>query len=70
MAEYRLTNKAIEDLTKIWDYTFDTWSAKQADKYYLFLLNACQDIADNPNLGKNYAKVKKELFGFKTNLLR
>ena len=34
MAEYKLTNKAVEDLSKIWDYTFEVWSEKQADKYY------------------------------------
>ncbi|PIX07572.1 MAG: type II toxin-antitoxin system RelE/ParE family toxin, partial [Flavobacteriales bacterium CG_4_8_14_3_um_filter_35_10] len=26
MAEYKLTNKAVEDLSKIWDYTFEVWS--------------------------------------------
>ena len=34
MAEYKLTNKAVEDLSKIWDYTFEVWSENQADKYY------------------------------------
>ena len=26
MAQYKLTNKAVDDLTKIWNYTFDTTS--------------------------------------------
>ncbi len=34
MAKYKLTNKAVEDLSKIWDYTFEVWSEQQADKYY------------------------------------
>ena len=34
MANYNLTNKAVEDLEKIWDYTFQKWSEQQADKYY------------------------------------
>jgi len=67
MAKYNLTNKAVEDLTIIWDYTFDKWSEKQADKYYELLLDSCQDIANNPDLGKNYSGVKNELFGLKTN---
>jgi toxin ParE1/3/4 len=67
MAKYNLTNKAVEDLTIIWEYTFDKWSEKQADKYYELLLVSCQDIANNPDLGKNYTGVKNELFGLKTN---
>lgn len=52
MAKYELTNKAVEDLTKVWDYTFDKWSEKQADKYYEMLLECCQHIADDPSIGK------------------
>jgi toxin ParE1/3/4 len=33
MAAYKLTNKAVEDLSEIWDYTFEVRSEKQADKY-------------------------------------
>ena len=38
MAKYLLTNKAVEDLADIWNYTFDVWSEKQADAYYNMLL--------------------------------
>ena len=65
MAKYKLTNKAVEDLTKIWNYTFDKWSEKQADKYYEMILGNCQLIAENPNIGKNYEGIKAELFGLK-----
>lgn len=41
MAKYELTNEAVEDLGKIWDYTFDNWSEKQADSYYEMLLENC-----------------------------
>lgn len=34
MCNYFLTKKAIEDLSKIWDYIFEVWSESQADKYY------------------------------------
>jgi toxin ParE1/3/4 len=33
MAKVILRKKAIDDLNDIWDYTFEKWSAKQADKY-------------------------------------
>ena len=64
---YKLTNKAVDDLTKIWNYSVEKWSELQADKYYLLLLNSCQSIADNPELGKNYFGIKTDLFGLKTN---
>ena len=67
MAKYELTNKAVQDLNNIWDYTFETWSEYQADKYYEMLLSSCQDIADNPELGKNYTGITSKLFGLKAN---
>ena len=67
MPAYKLTNEAVEDLTNIWDYTFDQWFEKQADKYYEMLLENCQRIGDDPNIGKNYAGIRDELFGLKTN---
>lgn len=67
MSKYKLTNKAIEDLNAIWNYTFDKWSEKQADKYYFILLENCQNLADQPNLGRTYNDIKKELLGFKVN---
>lgn len=67
MAEFKLTNKAVEDLSKIWDYTFEVWSEKQADKYYEFLVFNCQKIAHNPSLGKNYDGIALDLRGIKAN---
>lgn len=67
MAKYNLTNRAVEDLADIWDYTFDQWSEKQADTYYKMLIDNCKRIADNPNLGKNYTGITENLFGLRTN---
>ncbi|MFD2697767.1 type II toxin-antitoxin system RelE/ParE family toxin [Mesonia sediminis] len=67
MAKYELTNKAVADLNGIWEYTVENWSENQADKYYDMLLDICQDIADNPELGKNYNEIKSDLFGLKAN---
>lgn len=67
MAKYRFTNKAVEDLSDIWNYTFDAWSERQADQYYQMLVNFCQDLADNPTLGKKYEKVSESLYGFVAN---
>ena len=67
MPEHRLTNNAIEDLSKIREYTFEIWSEKQADNYYDNLISNYQEIADNPELGKNYQGISNTLFGVKTN---
>jgi len=65
MAKYILTNKAVEDLSNIWNYTFDTWSENQADKYYHMLLDNCQMIVERPNIGNNYDNILNQLFGHK-----
>ena len=67
MAEYKLTNKAVADLSKIWEYTFEIWSEKQADKYYDGLISNCEEIAENPDLGKSYEGILKQLLGIKSN---
>lgn len=66
MAKYELTNKAVEDLAGIWEYTIEKWSEKQADKYYNLLLDKFQDIANKPELGRNYEGITNDLFGLKT----
>ncbi len=51
MGNYKFTNKAVDDLARIWNYTFDKWSEDQADRYYFMLLENCQEAACNPDLG-------------------
>ena len=65
MANFRLTNKAVEDLAEIWNYTINTWSENQADHYYQMLIDSCQDIATGRVIGKNYEGVFKWLLGIK-----
>src|ERR1043165_3302083 len=65
MAKFILTNKAVEDLSAIWNYTFEAWSEKQADKYYYMLLDFCQDLADGKIAGKHYPEVHEEISGVK-----
>lgn len=66
MANFKLTRKAVEDLSEIWDYTFENWSEHQADKYYRLLLENCQKIAENSYLGKDYSGIIKGIMGFRT----
>lgn len=67
MAKYKLTNKAVEDLAKIWEYTLEEWSEQQADNYYKMLISNCEEIANSPNLGKTYDEVTEGLFGMRAN---
>ena len=66
MAKYSLTNKAVEDLAKIWNYSFEEWSEQQADTYYEMLIASCQEIAENLSLGKTYNGITAHLLGLRT----
>ena len=65
MAKFYLLNRAVEDISKIWNYTFDEWSEKHADKYYHFLIDSCMELAENPRIGKSYDQIVSGLLGFK-----
>ncbi|MBC7721360.1 MAG: type II toxin-antitoxin system RelE/ParE family toxin [Pedobacter sp.] len=65
MGNYILTNKAIEDLSEIWYYTVDTWSERQADKYYTMLLDACKELAEEKLSGKKYPEIRADVLGFR-----
>ena len=66
MAKVILRQKAIDDLNDIWDYTFEKWSVKQADKYYATIKLSCSGIGQNPDIGKEYDGIKKNLLGLKS----
>lgn len=65
MGSYRLTKKALADLSQIWDYSFDIWSERQADRYYYMLLEICQDLADEVLHGKLYREIRDDIYGFR-----
>ena len=65
MAKYFLSNKAVKDLSKIWNYTYETWSEYQADKYYELLISFCEEISEKPKCGKNYDEIDKNILGYK-----
>lgn len=67
MAKYFFTNKAVEDLSNIYEYTYQSWSENQADKYYEELISFCQMLSENPNIGKNYSEIASDIFAFLTN---
>lgn len=66
MVDVILRQEAIDDLNGIWDYTFENWSEKQADKYYATIKVACKAIGKNPEMGKEYTEISKDLRGLKS----
>ncbi|WP_268845958.1 type II toxin-antitoxin system RelE/ParE family toxin [Flavobacterium aestivum] len=65
MAKYHFTNKALDDLTDIWDYTVEEWSQNQAEKYYNLIMASCMDLANNPQFGKSYEIISSNVLGYK-----
>ncbi len=65
MPKYYFTRRAVSDLSEIWDYTTKEWSANQAEKYYKLIMASCEDLANNPKLGKSYEIVTTNLLGYK-----
>ena len=72
--KYRISEKAIFDLEKIWLYTLSKWSIEQADRYHNLIIDEIQFIVDNYELcrkmdyvrtGYRMSKVKSHLIFFK-----
>lgn len=59
---YRISKEASNDLEKIWLYTFENWSLKQADHYFDLLMNEIEYLSENPESGKDYNKIRKGYF--------
>lgn len=65
MVKYRFTNKAINDLDEIWNYTSIKWSEVQADTYYRLLVDSCRKITGKSVLYKKYPIIRDDLFGLR-----
>lgn len=61
-----LKQEAIDDLNEIWNYSLETWSQWQADKYYEAIELACIRIGQNPKIGKAYQGVRRNLLGLRS----
>ncbi len=67
MANIKFTNKAKTDLEEIWEYSYETWSEKQSDKYYLESTNKCHELKLDFEQGRDYSKLIVNLKGIKIN---
>ena len=57
--KYRISQQAIEDLDKIWLYTFNKWSKEQADRYFDLIIAEIEFIADNYLIGKSTEETRQ-----------
>lgn len=64
MAKFILRQKAIDDLTDIWNYTESTWSESQADKYYGMIKTACKELAKGKVNGRKFDDICDGLLGY------
>ena len=66
MPKVRYSNKAVEDLSSIWEYTFTKWSENQADEYYAMLISVSNRLL-YPSVisNRSYEEISKGLLGVK-----
>lgn len=56
---YRISRQAIEDLDKIWMYTFNKRTKEQADRYFDLIITEIEFLADNFMTGKSVEQTRK-----------
>ena len=59
---FKLSKEAENDLEKIWLYTFENWSAEQADRYLKLLFDEIEYLCIKPESGFNYGSIRKGYF--------
>ena len=60
--KYRISKEALNDLEKIWLYTFENWSLEQADRYFNLLIDEIEYLTINPKSGIEYSHLRKGYF--------
>jgi len=65
--KFIISEKANEDIEKIWLYTYENWSLEQADRYYNLILDEIEFIAENFESGKLVDYIKK---GYRATLVK
>lgn len=60
-----ISKEALNDLEKIWLYTYETWSFEQADRYINLLMDEIDYISANPKSGKDFSHARKGYYRIK-----
>ena len=50
----RLSNEAVADLDRVWDYSAEAWGAQQAERYTKGLQRSLQTIEIMPEAGREH----------------
>jgi toxin ParE1/3/4 len=64
---YFISEKANQDIEKIWLYTFENWSLEQADRYYNLILDEIEFISENFESEKSVDYIKK---GYRASIVK
>jgi toxin ParE1/3/4 len=56
--ELKISSEAFSDLEKIWVYTLKRWSKKQADRYYLLIIDEFEFLRTNCYVGKSADNIR------------
>lgn len=69
--KYRISEKAISDLEKIWFYTLNKWAREQADRYHKLIIDEIEYIVDNFELSRdmNYVRPGYRMTKVKSHLI-
>jgi toxin ParE1/3/4 len=62
MPNYKIREKALEDLESIWLYTLDTWSEKQANYYLNLIFQEIELISSSKETGISIQKIRNGYF--------
>lgn len=60
--KYKISHEASLDIEEIWLYTFENWSIEQADRYFNLIMDEIEYIAENPEFGEDYSKIRSGYF--------
>ena len=60
MAQYIISEKALDDLNKIWIYTAENWSVEQANRYYNLIMDEIEFALENFDTLKDFGSVRKD----------
>lgn len=59
---YKISQKANQDIEDIWLYTCENWSSEQADKYFNLIIDEIEYLAEYPESGKDFDQIRKGYF--------
>jgi toxin ParE1/3/4 len=59
MSEYIISEKALEDINKIWIYTAENWSVEQADRYYNAIIDEIEYIVQKFDMALDSGRIRK-----------